>query len=173
MLTINEMNRIDSEYHDQFESWFYEDVYRLVEMVLIGLARYNVVPGPAFYNRSFSARLILLAEAANLAAKVFHPAFYQVKPHLIAAAAYEGCLCWQEDDEFDHPVYHLYHREVGTACFHDPNEECFDLGIENAPRFNSRRFHWSGIYRQDEAFDLLVDEAALARMAKATRPRNL
>ena len=173
MLTIHEINQIQAEYHDEFESCLYEDDFSLIEIVLKALARYNIVPGNGFYSHAISARFILLAEAVNLAAKVFHPAFYQIKPHLIAAAAYNGCLCWEEADENGYPVYHLYHRDVGTACFHDPNAECFDLGIENAPRFNSRRFRWSGIYRQDQAFDLLKDECALAAMAMATRPRNL
>lgn len=105
---------------------------------------------------------ILIAEAVNLAAKVIDPEFYALKPDCV-----RECVEMGADGGWRGGIFYLYHPSVGVASFHDPFDQIEVEGSTGWP------FEWSGVYRQEQAFDLLVDRKALLRMRFATAPGDL
>lgn len=109
---------------------------------------------------------ILLAEAINWAAKTIDYSFYEVKEMVwIEAAQRNGVQCgWADDDTLA-----LFHPAVGTAHAHriDPWHPLAE-GIGVWPH------EWSGVRRQEWAFELLAsgEEARELRkeFALATTP---
>lgn len=167
-ITLNKYVQIMTEYEGN------EELPTLVEYTEKCLESDGVEFGEAYLNTGYAGRLILLAEAVNWAAKTISDWYYGLKPQLIVAAANEGAKAWSNTDEYDQTTYYLYTPSVGTASFHDPNDEVFYQGIENTIGFiPDKHWPWSGIYRQGCAFALLTDEDLLKQMANATRPRNL
>lgn len=108
----------------------------------------------------FQARAVLVAEAVNWAAKVINPEYYNIKPLVIdeVAGMPEVLSGWGEDD-----CFYLFHQEVGTASFHDPNGDIATQG--------SWDFPWSGVGRQEFVFDLLAEDwEKLWLIKEATTP---
>lgn len=127
--------------------------------------------GDAYYGVSVAARYILVAEAVNWAAKVIDYQYYQYKNLILyAATVCGGTIDWFAQDEFGNDVYYIYHKEVGTASFHQFWENGWEFDHGSPRKF---RAEWSGWYRQDQAFDLLVDRDLLKLYAWGTRPRAL
>lgn len=135
------------------------------------LERDGVEFGAPYINLSFAAKAVMLAECCNLAAKTIDEWYYECKPWLIEYAAYNlGVICWSNADEYGNTVHYLYHKDVGTASFHDPYMEC---SLADAPRYVDMPFPWSGIGRQFSVFEMLTDQQLLDNMAFYTRPRRL
>jgi hypothetical protein len=70
---------------------------------------------------------------------------------------------WNKD-EWENDVFFLFHPEVGAASFHDPNCE---INVDYDIKWGHE---WSGISRQDQAFDLLEDSKLRHYMAEVTTP---
>jgi hypothetical protein len=104
------------------------------------------------------ADALLLCEACNLAAKVVCSTFYELKGAAIDAALQTGCDGgWGEDE-----CFYLSAPGVGVASFHDP---CGEI------RSQSFWDHeWSGIRRQDLAFQAITRPAVRRLLDEATRP---
>lgn len=103
---------------------------------------------------------ILITEAVNWAAKILDPWFYELKPQCIREALELGAEGgWGRDG-----CFFLFDISVGTASFHDP---CGQIDVPGTLRWNHP---WSGIPRQNEAFELLVDRLTLRRYQFATNP---
>lgn len=105
---------------------------------------------------------ILITEAVNLAAKVIDEDFYALKPDCV-----RECVGMGADGGWRGGIFYLYHPAVGVASFHDPFDQIEVDGSMGWP------FEWSGVYRQEQAFDLLVDRKALLKMRFATAPGDL
>ncbi|HAR79960.1 MAG TPA: hypothetical protein DCR21_03930 [Succinivibrionaceae bacterium] len=134
------------------------------------LSHGEVLFGKAFRKASFLGKLILAAEAANWAAKTISYAFYTAKACLIEQAMRAGVLSWVTPDEYGNNVVFLYEDGVGAASFHDPYG---DVKLEGS-RFNADiHYPWSGVTRQDQAFELLQDPCLLKEIAEATTPAEL
>lgn len=106
------------------------------------------------------AYAVLLAEACNWAAKVIHPAFYDLKPAVLdeVAGMDEVVSGWGEDG-----CFYLFHDEVGATSYHDPYDE-----VNTGGRWP---FPWSGVRRQHLAFRMAGgDEDLIWLMAVATTP---
>ena len=105
---------------------------------------------------------ILITEAVNWAAKTIDWEYYTLKPRCIEE-------CWAKGAEggWRDGIFYLYHPDVGVASFHDPNDE---IGIDCRYRW---LWEWSGIPRQNLAFDLLVDRKTLLYMKFCTAPGDL
>lgn len=162
------INRMILEYEDDIF-----DEVDFINYVENELSSRGIIFGDVYYNSPLAARLILLTEAANLAAKWYSETFYEFKENLCQLALDNGASGWINEDDWGNQVLYLYHPLVGVASFHfliEDVENYFD-----GPRYRGyfTRWSWSGIYRQDRAFDLLVDADLLSRMAWATRPRQL
>ena len=131
----------------------------------------------AFEKVNSNAKIILLAEAANWAAKVIDSSYYELKAELIRTAIVRGIRCWVSTDEWsDTSIFYLYDKEVGVASFHDPFDSvnyCQMMELSDYLSNDNWNFPWSGIRRQNLAFDLLGDENLLKEMAILTRPRKL
>lgn len=132
------------------------------------------IPGlkwDALIELPIGARYILLAEACNWAAKVISSSYYDRKPALVVLASRQwGVRTWLDTDPRGNVVYYLYHKEVGVASFHDPYGEVSSLNPEISEGW---QFPWSGIRRQDQAFELLGDLDLVKEIAVLTRPRRL
>jgi hypothetical protein len=133
------------------------------------LAEKGIEIGAAYADLGYDGRLVLMVEAVNLAAKELDQRFYAIKPLLVelAAAPENNIRVWSGVDAVGEAVYYLYHRTAGTVSVHDPNGQ-ISPEVDNS----GWSFGWSGIYRQDLAFDLMQDTNLLHEMAQATRPRN-
>lgn len=107
------------------------------------------------------ADAILLTEACNWAAKVLDYEFYSLKPRCI-----EECVHLGADGGWKNGIFYLYHPDVGVASFHDPMGE-IQIEDMNWP------FEWSGIPRQERAFDLLTDRKTRLQYRYATAPGEL
>ena len=131
----------------------------------------------AFEKVNSNAKIILLAEAANWAAKVIDSSYYELKAELIRTAMARGVRCWASDDEWNGTsIFYLYDREIGVASFHDPFDSIDYWQMVELSDYLSNdnwNFPWSGVRRQNLAFDLLGDENLLKKMAILTRPRKL
>ncbi len=119
-----------------------------------------------FDGLSKSSIYILVAEAINFAAKVYDESIYLLKEELV----YEAVEVSLDEDEdlvygLSGGIYYLYTEQVGAASFH-----IFDWKMLRSNHSLSKEwvYGWSGIYRQDHAFELLKDECLREEMAKAT-----
>lgn len=133
----------------------------------------GIVFGEAYFNLPLVAQLIMMAECCNYAAKVINDDYYSLKPRFIELAVREGAFSWINYDERGEWVCYLYHRDVGTASFHDPYNEIAEPLLKESVRFIERPYEWSQIPRQDEIFEMLRDVQLLRKMAFYTRPRRL
>lgn len=152
-----------------------QDPHRVLSILQRELEEVGVHFGNAYYGvQDPAARAILAAEAVNWAAKTIDENWYDVKAAACQAALTFGALAWVEDDEYNNPVLYIFHREVGTASFHFPDtDELFSMEGEKFHGYGLQgRFPWSGIGRQDQAFDLLQNVELLEQYAWATRPRS-
>ena len=119
------------------------------------------------------ARLLLLTERVNWAAKTVSPEYYALKQHMFAEAAIYGAdkgveLLHRHEGKENN--WNLYHPAVGVISVHDPYHEIAPL-LENKHVTRSQRaYPWSGVYREDESQRLLEDPAALRAMAQQTAP---
>lgn len=105
---------------------------------------------------------ILITEAVNLAAKVIDFDFYAFKPDCVRECVEMGAMGgWRGE------IFYLYHPSVGVASFHDPFDQ---IEVDGNMRWP---FEWSGIYRQEQAFNLLVDRKARLKMRFATAPGDI
>jgi hypothetical protein len=116
---------------------------------------------------------ILITEAINFAAKVNTGSFYMLKPAMIVASAKNGAKIGIDyDDGWD--IYYLFDEKVGVASFHDPNGEVNNLlkYMNGNTKIKKWLFGWSGVYRQDMAFDLISkkERLFLQRMRYETLP---
>jgi hypothetical protein len=144
----------------------YEDS-NFLEWVIDILQDAGVNFGCGFFQLTEREQAVLVTEAVNWAAKSIDDWFYGLKSRMYQYALDQGALGWYNEDE---EVYYLYTPRTGVACFHDPFGE---MEWVHGKRFNiGHCYGWSGVYRQDQAFDLLVNPALLDEMAEATRPRN-
>ena len=105
---------------------------------------------------------ILITEAVNLAAKVVDFDFYVFKPDCV-----RECVDLGADGGWRDGIFYLFHPAAGVASFHDPFDQ---IEVDGSMRWP---FEWSGVPRQEQAFDLLVDRKALLRMRFATAPGDL
>ncbi len=113
-----------------------------------------------------AAGALLLAEAVNWAAKVIDGELYALKGLAICAAVECGAeLYWGDDG-----TVALYAPRAGAATFHDPHGD-----VAAALRARGHRpmgyLPWSGISRQELAFELLANPAARRLVALRTDPR--
>ncbi len=115
---------------------------------------------------------ILLTEACNLAAKIINEIFYLVKPAMIVASWKCGASFGLGPDQ----CYYLSDLSVGAASFHDPNEEIPKIIFEilkeaDVPIWEDM---WSGIPRQDQAFEALksysVQSVMIDELSEQTLP---
>ena len=114
-------------------------------------------------SSSTPAGAVAIAGASNLAAKTINPAiFYTLKPALIVAA-------WKLGAEFglgDDGAYYLSEPITGTESFHNPDGEIEyyvkKILHEKVPVWEHP---WSGVPRQDEAFDILDSLSNGAKLA--------
>lgn len=104
---------------------------------------------------------ILITEAVNWAAKVIDWSFYDLKPDCI-----RECVELGAEGGWRGEIFYLYHHAVGVASFHDPYGQ-IDIGALYWP------WEWSGVTRQDAAFELLTDLRLRRQMAYATAPGDL
>jgi hypothetical protein len=141
----------------------------------VGLLQENGVEvyGNGYYSVAPEAANILVAEAVNLAAKTIDYEFYDIKPAVFVEAAERGAgngvYVYRDMDDDENTVWRMYHRDVGAIGFHDPYGE-ITLLIDGKKVDYAPAFEWSGIYRQDQAFDLLKDPDLVAKMAEHTKP---
>ena len=100
---------------------------------------------------------ILITEAVNLAAKILDEDFYSLKPDCVRECVELGAAGgWRNG------IFYLFHPEVGVASFHDPYDQIKVIG--------DWPYEWSGIRRQDQAFELLTDERLLNKYRFLTSP---
>ena len=179
-LNLTELSRLlaaeygvdDGPEQERVIDWF-TPINEVLSIALSRLAEWDIEVGEAYWDVPQAARLVLLAEAANLAAKVYSSSFYGLKHALVSWGVYHpDVMSWVEYDEYDRPIYSLYAQEVGTASFHDPYDEIGGWDAIPETRHYRELFPWSGVYRQSMAFALLQDKALLRDMAYRTRPRN-
>lgn len=143
----------------------------LPEQAEADLRAAGVVFGDAYMDASPEARLIMLCEAVNWAAKTINYEFYELKNPLLTYAVESGITSWSLLDERCDEVLYLYHPECGTASFHNPGG--WEVGELQGPRYQLKQWPWSGVPRQEDAFKILTSKETLAWYAKATRPRML
>ncbi len=93
-----------------------------------------------------------VAEAVNFAAKILDPHFYSLKPAAIVSAYKLGVyLGYNSSDD----TFSLFSKRLGVASFHDPNHEVRDMLMGLDGEVKDWPYEWSGVYRQDQAFQLL------------------
>lgn len=107
---------------------------------------------------------VLILEAANLAAKTIDEGYYTLKVEMAEQLAWDpsfaGVVGWTSDGTFA-----VYHPAAGTIHLHDPYEQIrSDRSFEVA---------WSGIRRQQWAFDTLTSPKLQRALAIATQPGRL
>ena len=102
----------------------------------------------------------LLAEAVNWAAKTVDPQWYAVKPLAWALAFELGCAGGWGDDG----CFYLSSPEAGVSCAHDPGGELRDL----VPERHTWPHAWSGIYRQDLAWEIIRCAETRSKIAALT-----
>lgn len=99
---------------------------------------------------------LVITEAVNLAAKEVDAGFYFIKPSLIVASWKMGCAFGEGKDTAGYQVYYLGDPIAGVASFHDPDGEVEHIIRtilhEEVPVWE---YKWSGIIRQDQAFQIL------------------
>jgi hypothetical protein len=102
-----------------------------------------------FDGLSLGSVYILVTEACNWAAKTLNYSFYDFKEDLIKEAI-EFCtdLEYGSVQDSNNEIIYLGNNEVGTASFH----VFWNYNVPEWP------WEWSGVYRQSDAFDLLIDE---------------
>lgn len=100
---------------------------------------------------------LLTAEAINLAAKVIDADFYNLKPSVIDAAMELGCIGGWNGDVF---YMEVENGHVGVVSFHDPYSQITSNGYWP--------HGWSGIKRQDMAFELLINPTVRRVYSEAT-----
>ena len=171
-LTRNEFDRINNEYVDdvvdiipEYE-WGSLDPQKLMDRVIYELSLCGVEVGEAYAEASYNGKFLLLLEACNLAAKEFDEDFYFYKEEL------EECLLveLQVKSWYSDGVVYFYTKDTGTVSCHNPYS---DFPYWEYTTWADDRFPWSGIRRQNEAFELLHDYDLLKKMAYATRPRTI
>ncbi len=151
------------------------------------LVAYNVNAALSVSSVSPSGAVVI-AEACNLAAKD-SSIFYAIKPGLIIASWKMGAHFgvrqeinrreseYNREDVFE-DVYYLSDLTVGTASFHDPRGEIKTLVStflkEAIPKWEHE---WSGVVRQDEAYEIMDSLAAgddiIESYAKRTLPEEM
>ena len=102
--------------------------------------------------------VILLTEAVNWAAKVINESFYILKPAMIISAWESGAILGIEKFENGRwPIYYLAHQDVGISSFHDPAWEVYKLAekIGWEKKIEDWKYGWSGIDRQNQAFEII------------------
>ncbi len=105
---------------------------------------------------------ILITEAVNYSAKIITGAFYMIKPALIIASAKNGAKIGVEDDD-GWDLYTLFDEKVGTSSYHDPNDEVRQLIKQLPENIEIKQWFlgWSGLRRQDMAFQLISKKERL------------
>jgi len=108
---------------------------------------------------------IALAEAINWGAKSISYAFYSLKPAMIVAASQIGGVFFGYGDD---GAYYLGSPTIGVASFHDPGDEVgYILGHYLKKDIPEWEYEWSGVSRQESAFELLNDLNSGQGLAKA------
>lgn len=134
------MNTINRALREVF--WVRRDA---IDIAHAALSYFGVVMSPDLYEKP-DVRAVLISDAVNLAAKTINPFFYEIKEECVIEAfntpGVEGG--WGEDDAF-----YLYAKGAGTQCFHFP-----DGVSDNFPKSKWDK-QWTGIYRQDIAFEII------------------
>ncbi len=149
-----EMRHSFNELADSAYGLFEDEDY--VSVVDIGrqmLEAYQV-EGAESISAQSPTGAVAIAEAINLAAKEISYSFYSLKPMLVV-------LVWKLGGDFgfgEDNAYHLGTNSTGVASFHDPYDEIGSLVLnslnERIPVWNHG---WSGVVRQDDAFNILRD----------------
>lgn len=109
-----------------------------------------------------------IAEAVNWAAKTIDLNFYSLKPYAVVSAALLGASLWNRGG-----VWYLYGKGIGTVSFHDPHDEINYLVSHYDIPVKDWGYEWSGISRQEDAFDILKNKKLRKRYDDLTRPRHL
>ena len=148
MNTIQWMNLSSSEYEEEEEESPLEEAVTLLREAGVKLAH--------GWAREVGYPL-LIVEAVNHAAKVIDERFYSLKPRLISWLANRFDGGWGEDD-----VFYLFHEEIGVVCLHDPYNQITAKG--------EWPHRWSGVLRQQDAFETLIDEDLQRSFAEKTTP---
>ncbi len=148
----------------------FEGVVRLGQDLLLEFADMKEIEK---LDNKDSGDSILITEAVNYSAKTITGAFYMVKPALIIASAKNGAKIGVEDDD-GWDLYTLFDEKVGTSSYHDPNGEVRQL-IKQLPEnieIKQWSLGWSGLRRQDMAFQLISEKERLflQRMRYRTLP---
>ena len=171
-LTRNELDHIDAEYTDNIcdiiseYEWGSLDPQKLMDRVIYELSLCGVETGEAYAETSYNGKFLLLLEACNLAAKEFDEDFYFYKEEL------EQCLLMELHVKswYSEGVVYFYTRDTGVVSCHNPYS---DFPYWEYTTWADDRFPWSGIRRQNNAFELLDNYDLLKKMAYVTRPRAI
>ncbi len=99
---------------------------------------------------------LLIAEAVNNAAKVIDYGFYSIKAQTIDAAMELGCI-----GGWNNGIFYMEYYTSGNASFHDPCGE-----INSSGSWSDK---WSGIRRQDWAFDIISNNRIRKLFCEATQ----
>lgn len=124
--------------------------------------------GVNYWQCSDTARMLMLLEAANWAAKTVDPIYYTMKENLsfFILTNVKDVLTWTSGW-----VAYYYHPEVGTVSCHYPDSfEDIERCVQHP---EMATFEWSGITRQDMAWEIIEREDVRKAYAYGTRPRSL
>lgn len=137
------------------------------------LAWFDIKPSSDFTTLDDSSRFVMLAELANMLAKVSDEYWYYAKTLFGGAAVKAGATWWCHNG-----VFYMYTPEAGTASFHDPYgdmEEEIGVAVKASGNTEatdfSERVGWCRVRRQFHADDIVRSKMIRQAYAWLTRPR--
>lgn len=112
---------------------------------------------------------LLLLEAVNLSAKEIDTCFYDDKV-TIANFIFANCtdIYWYSDESWGFNCYYFWHPDIGQISIHDPFEQ-IEVGSTKL-RYKPQK--WSGLPRQNLAYEILKNPDLRKKVRDRTRLRN-
>ena len=158
------INELENDYVSSIEN--IEDISDLNSFYMNELRRNNVEINVD--DISQEALALLLLEATNLSAKEIDPCFYDDKV-TIANFIFAHCTdYWYSDESWGFNCYYFWHPDIGQISIHDPFEQ-IEVGSTNL-KYKVQK--WSGLPRQNLAYEILKNPDLRKKVRDRTRLRN-
>ena len=158
-------NEIENDYVASIEN--IEDISDLNSFYMNELRKENIDINVD--DVSQEAVALLLLEAVNLSAKQIDPCFYDDKV-VIANFIFANCnnIYWYKNESWGYDCYYFWHPDIGQISVHDPYEQ-IEVGSTN---LKYKIQQWSGLPRQNLAYEILKNPDLRKKVRDRTRLRN-
>ena len=158
-------NELNNDYVSSIEN--IEDISDLNSFYMNELRKENIDINVD--DVSQEAVALLLLEAVNLSAKQIDPCFYDDKV-VIANFIFANCnnIYWYKNESWGYDCYYFWHPDIGQISVHDPYEQ-IEVGSTN---LKYKIQQWSGLPRQNLAYEILKNPDLRKKVRDRTRLRN-